>query len=56
MSHQIRSWSLHALRLKIEGSYFKCKTIYKITDFRERVEIAEKGKFVPPLPPFSCEL
>ena len=43
---------MHALRLKIEGSYFKCKTKNKFTYFHEWVGIAESGKDLSPFPCF----
>ena len=56
ISHKVRSWGLHALRVKIEVSYLKFITRNKYTDFRELVEIAERGKDTPPCPLLSFEL
>ena len=41
--------------LKIEGSYLKCKTRNKLTDFSERAEITERVEDALSLPLLSCE-
>ena len=43
------------MRLKIKISYLRYKTRNKCTDFRERMEKAERGEDAPPLPLLSCE-
>ena len=42
-----KSGRLHALRLEIECSYFRCKIRNKFRDFIEQVEITGRGKDSP---------